>query len=156
MKVKVKKSSERAALLQLKEYVRSQGLKWTRQRELIASLFLKRRTHLSAEKLYDGVRKKNPKIGYSTVYRTLKLIVDSGLASERRFGAGETLFEPVAEDEDHDHLICMKCGRIIEFENAKIEGLQKEVARSKDFEIREHRLVLYGYCSKCRQRKRRR
>lgn len=155
MTVKVNNSSERAALLQLKKYVRSQGLKWTQQRELIAYLFLKKRSHLSVEELYDEAKKKDPKVGYSTVYRTLKLIVSAGLAGERRFGRNQTLFEAAVRSEHHDHLICKKCGRIIEFENARIEDLQKEVAREKNFEIREHRLVLYGYCSKCHQRRRR-
>jgi len=155
MKVKVKNGSERRALLQFKKYVRSQGLKWTQQRELIGSLFLSKRCHLSAQEVYDEVRKKDSRVGYSTVYRTLKLAVDAGLVSERRFGPDETLFEPATEEKHHDHLICKKCGRIIEFENAKIEDLQKEVAREKNFEIRERRLVLYGYCSKCHQRRRR-
>ena len=107
---------------------------------------------VSAEQLYAQVRKRYPRIGYSTVYRTLKLLVGAGLGSESKFGADEALFEPMVKGEHHDHLVCMSCGKIVEFENPKIEELQNGVARTNDFEIRMHRLVVYGYCSKCREK----
>jgi len=153
MKIKINKGDKITQVEIFREYVRGKGLKWTQQRELIASLFLGKRSHLSADQLYARARKKDPKVGYSTVYRTLKLIVDAGLGSERKFGAEEALFEPAVTGEHHDHLICLRCGKIVEFENAKIEDLQKEVASTRDFEIRRHRLILYGYCGKCRRQR---
>ena len=134
----------------MKKHARARGLKWTQQRELIASTFFSQDSHVSAEQLHEVVRKRDPRVGHSTVYRTLKLIVNAGLGSERTFREQKALFEPEAAGEHHDHIVCIKCGKIQEFENASIERLQNEVAKEEGFEIRDHRLVLYGYCSKCR------
>ena len=136
----------------LRAYVRASGLKWTKQRELIASVFLAQQSHLNAEELYMRVKREEPRVGYSTVYRTLKLIVSAGLASERKFHAQEAVFEPRLGGEHHDHLVCLDCGRIVEFETEGIEELQEKVAEANDFQIEDHRLVLYGYCDRCRRK----
>lgn len=154
MNVKIKKIDKDSRLQKLRDFVRARGLRWTRQRELIASEFLSQKSHITAEELYDRVKRKDPGVGYSTVYRTLKLAVSAEVASLRKFQRQESVFEPHALGEHHDHLICLGCGRIIEFENAKIEALQREVARDHNFRIKEHRLVLYGYCEKCGQSRR--
>ena len=134
-----------------KDHLQKKGLKWTWQREAIVALFFARDVHVSTEDLYYDVRKELPQIGYSTVYRTLKLLVEAGLASESQFADGITLFEQVHKGKHHDHLICLKCGKIIEFKNPKIEELQKEIAEAKDFRIESHKLEIYGYCNKCRR-----
>ena len=90
-----------------------------------------------------------PDIGYATVYRTLKLLVNVGLASERSFSENVTRFEPIHTNKHHDHMICIRCGKIMEFENPKIERLQKETAKEYKFHIVSHKLELYGYCQKC-------
>jgi len=151
MNIIIKNKERDSYLERLKAHVRTSGLKWTKQRELIASVFLRQRSHISAEELYHYVKKKDVGVGYSTVYRTLKLIVSAGLASERKFQAQEAVFEPQLGSEHHDHLVCLECGRIVEFENEGIEELQKEVAEANDFQIENHRLVLYGYCDRCRK-----
>lgn len=133
-------------------YIEDKGLKSTTQRDEIASVFFDSSGHISIEELHHEVQKKNPKIGYTTVYRTLKLLTESGLAHERQFGDGQARFEPASEKEEHhDHLICMKCGAITEFENKKIEKLQEDVAKEHGFEVKHHKLELYGYCKKCRK-----
>jgi len=132
-----------------RKYISQQGLKLTRQRQVILDEFLRMEAHLSTEELYLKVRKKHPHIGYATVYRTLKLLAECGLAKERDFGAGQTLYEVTYRDQHHDHLICTECGEIIEFEDLRIEELQKQVAKKYDFTIRDHRLEIYGRCSKC-------
>jgi Fur family ferric uptake transcriptional regulator len=136
----------------LREYLRHRGLKVTRQREEIAQIFLGSPHHLSAEELYRQIRETHPEMGLSTVYRTLKLLVESGLVSRREFGDGITRYESVTGGGHHDHLICVNCGIIIEFENQKIEELQNEVAEKSDFTVLRHKLELYGYCRKCRRR----
>jgi Fur family ferric uptake transcriptional regulator len=136
----------------LHQYLRHKGLKITQQRESIAQVFLDSSHHLSAEELYRQVREMHPEVGLSTVYRTLKLLVEAGLASRREFGEGITRYEPVAGGEHHDHLICVNCGAIIEFENQKIEELQREVAQQHRFSVLRHKLELYGTCEKCRRR----
>jgi Fur family ferric uptake transcriptional regulator len=136
----------------LRQYLRSKGLKNTHQREEIARIFLDSERHLSAEELWKRSRESLPEVGLSTIYRTLKLLVNAGLASRREFGDGITRYEPKAGGKHHDHLICVHCGAIIEFENQKIEDLQNEVAQRHDFTVLRHNLELYGYCKKCRPR----
>ena len=133
------------------DYMARQGLKSTRQRDIILDAFLSSDRHLSIEELYLKLRAKHPNIGYATVYRTLKLFAESGIAREMQFGDGQTRYEHVAEGEHHDHLVCTSCGTIVEFENETIEQLQDQVAESYGFIIETHKLELYGTCSKCRK-----
>lgn len=127
----------------------AKGLKSTRQREEILDAFLKAGPHLSAEDLYLQLRRENPKIGYATVYRTLKLFAECGIAEQRQFGDGHTRYESTSDDEHHDHLICTCCGKIVEFEDPKIEELQLKVAKKNGFTIERHRLNLFGRCPDC-------
>lgn len=133
----------------LTDYLAQKGLKNTSQRKIILQEFLDQDSHLSTEELYLKVRSKHPGIGYATVHRSLKLFAECGIAAERNFGDGQSRYEPVHGEEHHDHLVCTRCGRIIEFENPKIERLQDEVARQHNFSIESHRLELYGRCSDC-------
>lgn len=132
-----------------RQYLADQGLKSTQQREIILDEFL-RLEHPSTEDLYLSLRRKHPNIGYATVHRTLKLFAECGIATIRNFGDGAQRFETCTEDEHHDHMVCTKCGLIIEFENSQIEKLQEQVAASHAFEVSDHRLELYGLCQNCR------
>ncbi len=132
-------------------YIEDKGLKSTRQRDDIINTFLKSDGHLTVEDLLHLVKKVNSKIGYATVYRTLKLLLDSGLAAERKFEDGQTRYEHADPEEHHDHLICLSCGDILEFEEERIETLQNEVAKKFGFEVVTHNLELYGYCKKCKE-----
>lgn len=125
------------------------GLKATTQREAIVDVFLKSGEHLNIEGVLALARKKNPRIGYATVYRTLKLLTECGIACERDFGDGRSRYEHMREEEHHDHLVCISCGSITEFENRKIEVLQDEVAAQHRFKVVRHRMELYGYCPVC-------
>ena len=136
------KSDFRARLIE-------KGLKVTRQREIILEEFLRDGSHLSIDDLYLRLRRKNPRIGYATVYRTLKLFAECGVAEQRQFDDGHTRYESASVDEHHDHLICSRCGKIVEFEEPKIEELQEMVARQHGFIIERHRLDLYGRCRDC-------
>jgi Fur family ferric uptake transcriptional regulator len=133
-----------------REFMLDKGLKSTRQREIILDEFLRVGSHLSTEELYLRLRRKNPQIGYATVHRTLKLFAECGIAEQRHFGDGQARYEASDLDEHHDHLICVNCGRIVEFEDPRIENLQEEVARQHGFSIERHRLELYGCCESCR------
>lgn len=121
-------------------------MKTTKQRNTIVSVFFRMRGHISVEELLVEVKKANPKIGYATVYRTLHLLVESGLVQERRFGDGLARYEGHSEVEHHDHMICLECGRISEFYNPRLEELQEKLAEENDFKIYRHRLELYGVC----------
>ena len=128
-------------------YIQDHRLNITAQREAIVEMFLRTRDHVSIDELLGKVRKRQPKVGYATVYRTLKLLVDCGLAVERRFGDGQARFEVVGDH--HDHLICVKCGLILEFEDDEIERLQERIAqRLGNFTVLRHRHELYGMCPK--------
>src|SRR3990170_1451381 len=109
-----------------KEHLRGQRLKSTAQRDTIAEVFLETQRHISVEELYQEVKRRNPRIGYATVYRTLKLLTECGVAAERHFRDGEARYES-AEKRHHDHLICEACGKIVEFEEPRIETLQEGV-----------------------------
>lgn len=132
----------------LKEHLGKHQLKLTRQREQILGAFLKME-HVTAEQLYRLLSKKEPHIGLATIYRTLNLFCEAGLAQARHFGT-QTLFDNVSHKKHHDHLICTSCGKIVEFANCDIERLQEEVARRNGFLIQTHKLELYGLCSGCR------
>lgn len=134
---------------QFAEYSRKHGLKSTQQRDLIVEQFLRSSGHISIDDLLAKVRKKSPKVGYATVYRTMKLLTDAGVAAARQFGDGQTRFERADGDGHHDHLICNQCGLILEFENDAIEKLQEEMAESLGgFKLVRHKLELYGICPK--------
>ncbi|MDP2690030.1 MAG: Fur family transcriptional regulator [Deltaproteobacteria bacterium] len=133
----------------LKSYLETKGLKSTAQRDFIADTFFRTNTHISLDELLKKVKRKTPNIGYATVYRTMKLLTDSGLAISRQFGDGQTRYENLPEDGHHDHIICIKCSKIAEFQNQKIEQLQSEAAKKLGFTVINHKLELYGYCSDC-------
>jgi Fur family ferric uptake transcriptional regulator len=134
-----------------REFITREGLKSTRQRDIILDFFLSSKRHMSVEELYRKLRARHPSIGYATVCRTLKLFAQSGIAHEMRIGDGQTRYEHLMEGEHHDHLVCTGCGAIAEFENKTIEDLQKDVAESHGFIIHSHKLELYGLCAKCRK-----
>lgn len=131
----------------LKDHLLQKGLKNTHQRELIFKTFLESKGHITIEALLEKVRKKDANIGYATVYRTLLLLQECGLAVQRNFGEGQSLFE--VSGEHHDHLICTKCHAIIEFENDQIEMIQEQIAKKHKFQLISHRHELYGICPKC-------
>ena len=135
----------------LREYLSSHGYRQSSQRNRIVDIFFNVKEHISAEELLARVREQDPRVGLTTVYRTLKLLTRCGLAFERKFNRQISMFEPIPHEKHHDHLICLGCGSILEFENQDIETLQESVAREMNFQITRHILELYGYCAKCVQ-----
>jgi Fur family transcriptional regulator, ferric uptake regulator len=133
----------------LKTYMDRKGLRSTDQRRLIVETFFHADNHVSIEELLAQVRAKDPRVGYATVYRTLKLLTECGVANERRFGDGLTRYELADETSHHDHLICVECGDITEFEEPRIEELQEKIAKKYGFDLRSHKHELYGLCAKC-------
>lgn len=133
----------------LKRHLADNGLKLTRQRKAILRAFLNK-DHVTAEDLYKEISRRNVKAGLATVYRTLNLLCRCGLAQQRHFGDSKTLYDNVHNKSHHDHLICTRCGKIVEFENPAIERLQERVARENRFSIYNHKLELYGLCGACR------
>jgi Fur family ferric uptake transcriptional regulator len=122
------------------------GLRSTGQRQLICDVFFASREHASLDDILLRVRSRNPRVGYATVYRTMKLLVESGVAHERRFADGVTRYELRDVETHHDHLICLNCGKIVEFKEPRIEQLQEQVARRHGFQVRYHKHELYCVC----------
>ena len=130
----------------LREYLGTQGLKFTRQREAIALVFFASHEHLSLPELLERAQAEVPSIGYATVYRTMKLLAECGLASEHKFGEANVRYEPTHEGEHHDHIICNQCGTIVEYEDDRIEEIQHELAKAHGFVVVSHRHEIYGDC----------
>jgi len=134
----------------LEEYIARHHLKSTNQRRVVLDAFLKTEDHISAEDLYKLVSEQDPKIGLATVYRTLALFTQSGLATELDFGDGQKRYEHKYMHSHHDHMICTECGKIIEFNHPMIEKLQIEIAAKHSFKMTSHKLDLFGICGQCK------
>ena len=134
-------------------YLAKNGLRSTAQRDLIINEFFKSEGHVTAEELHLKLRGKNSSIGLATVYRTLKTLESAGLAHERQFNDGFMRYEFCAPGyRHHDHIVCLECGLVEEFENNEIENLQIKVANKHNFTITDHRLELYGVCERCKSK----
>jgi Fur family ferric uptake transcriptional regulator len=131
-------------------YLERKGLKTTQQREAIVDAFLRSSGHVALEDLLSSARRKYPRVGLATVYRTVKLLEEAGIAAARHFGPGQTLYEVSEGRAHHDHLICDSCGFITEFENEEIEALQDSAAERLGFNVLRHRHELFGLCEKAR------
>jgi Fur family ferric uptake transcriptional regulator len=134
------------AKARFEQFLEEKGLRMTPQRSLIADVFLRTERHMSSEDLYALVKRKDRSIGQATVYRTLKLLSESGIAREVDFGEGVTRYEHEYGHEHHDHLICR---RSIEVVDPRIEELQEKLARDHGFVMTRHKLDMFGICSKC-------
>jgi Fur family ferric uptake transcriptional regulator len=133
------------------KHIQNAGLKRTAQRDLILDVFLRTEKHLSSEDLYRLVQSEDPSVGQTTVYRTLKLLTEAGLAREVRFGDGRTHYEHNYKHQHHDHMICLECGEVIEFYSAELEAIQDAMAAKHRFEIKQHLLRILGICANCRR-----
>jgi len=143
--------SVRERMRRFEQALKERGLKSTSQRDDIARVFFGAEGHLSVEELYAGVKKVNPRVGYATVYRTLRLLKECGLAAERHFNDGQARYEPAEEEaQHHDHMICERCGKIVEFASQELERLQERIGRFLGFVVGRHRMELYGICADCR------
>lgn len=132
----------------LTAYLTRNHLKRSAQREAILDAFVKAGHHVSVEDLLKIVRRRHPEVGRTTIYRTLKLFQDAGLASELLLG-GEARFEPVWNRDHHDHFVCVSCGEIFEFQSPEIERLQEEIAAGIGFRVEGHRHHILGRCRRC-------
>lgn len=137
----------------LSEHIQSKGLRRTNQRDLILEIFLSNEAHLTSEDLHTLVHKTDPTVGLTTVYRTLKLLTEAGLAREVGFGDGKTYYEHHFNHEHHDHMICTQCGTVIEFMSPDIEKLQDQMAVNFGFKPTHHSLRMWGVCSACQNQR---
>lgn len=134
------------------------GYRMTQARDEILEI-LKKEKHLSASDIYLNLQKNNPNIGIATIYRTLNLLVNIGILSKMDFGDGKGRYEissAITREEHHHHLVCEKCGRIIEYsdfmeeERKFLKNLQKKLSEKFNFEIKNHLINFYGLCNSCK------
>lgn len=143
-------SENNAFRAEFQRYLQGKGLRNTLQRQNIIDVFLEEAGHLTTEELYERVLRVDPSLGQATMYRTMKLLCDAGLAREVRFDDGVARYEH-SRTAHHDHLICEKCGANTEVVDPEIERLQEALARKHGFIPTSHRLYLYGICPLCRK-----
>ncbi|MGH7457800.1 MAG: Fur family transcriptional regulator [Longimicrobiaceae bacterium] len=134
-----------------RRYLREQGLPVTQQRETVADVVFNSSEHLSIEDIEERLKRRGERIGKATVYRTMEILVRSGLVVEHDFGEGFKRYEHLfGQQPIHEHLICTHCGTVVEFQSGEMVRLQEETAREHDFQPIRHRLEIYGLCSNCR------
>lgn len=128
----------------------SAGLRMTNQRALILEII--RRGHLDADEVYRQARDKQPRLSLSTVYRTLRMLKELGLVDELHFEETHHHYE-VKPSAEHHHLVCLGCGKIVEFEYSLSQRMRQDIARKQGFEVTGVEVNMAGYCAKCRQRR---
>lgn len=133
-------------------YLRERRLPVTRQRIEIAEALVRLPDHPSVERIQRELGERGIRVGTATVYRTLDLLVESGLVREHEFGEGYRRFEAAPAREPHEHLICQRCGRVVEFSNDRLERMLEMIADERQFLHRQHRVEIYGLCTECRRR----
>jgi Fur family transcriptional regulator, ferric uptake regulator len=131
------------------------GLKQTGQRGVILRAFLDTHDHLSTDELYRLVKKHDDRIGFTTVYRTLKLLAECGLASEVAFNDGITRYEHQYNRRNHHHMVCTECGSSVEFFSPGIERIEQEIGRKNKYLPTRHTFQIYGICERCQKKQRR-
>ena len=136
------------------QFIRSSKLKHTAQRMKIVKRAFALRKHFSADDLYHILRREKTDVSKATVYRTLKLLVEANFLDALEIGSRQAKFyEPVHGREHHDHMICLKCGLIVEFTDRTIESLQQKAAAKSKFRVLSHTLKLFGLCLSCNGKK---
>lgn len=133
-------------------YLREQGLPVTHQREAVAEVVFESKEHLSVDGIEQCLRERGDRIGKATIYRTLDLLVRSRLVEEHDFGEGFKRYEHrLSSQPVHEHLVCMECGKVIEFHSAEIRGVEKRVQEEHGFVPARHRLEIFGLCRECQE-----
>jgi Fur family ferric uptake transcriptional regulator len=144
---------EGAALLEhFRRYLRDHRLPVTRPRELIAEIVFQSEDHLSVEGIERKLKERGAHAGTATVYRTLDVLVRSGLVRAHDFGEGFKRYEPMPAQAYHEHLICLRCGKVVEFANERLERMLPLLADEVGFQHQRHRVEIYGLCRDCRER----
>ncbi len=133
-------------------YLRERGLPVTQQREAVAEVVFTASEHLSVDDIEHELRERGERIGKATIYRTLDLLVRSRLVEEHDFGEGFKRYEHrLSQQPVHEHLICLECGKVIEFRSAEVQAVEARIRVEEGFVPVRHRLEIYGLCRECRE-----
>ncbi|MCJ7629246.1 MAG: transcriptional repressor [Longimicrobiales bacterium] len=135
-----------------RRYLKEQHLPVTHQREAIALVVFSSAEHLSVEEIEGRLRSSGNRIGKATIYRTLDLLVRSRLVVELDFGEGFKRYENrLSQEPVHEHLICLECGRVIEFQSWEVQEVKARVTQKHGFRPTRHKLEVYGLCRSCQE-----
>ena len=130
-------------------FLKQQAFRWTPEREKVLQEAFSTEGHFEADELSYRLRKKGSRVSKATVYRTLPLLVKAGLIKEVIHGEKHHHYEHIHDEQHHDHLICLKCGKIIEFHDASLREIEEKVCKENHFRPQEILLEIFGYCQKC-------
>jgi len=138
---------------ELKGIIKAKGMKYTEQRAIILQILVQCDDHLNAEDIHTIIQEKHPdqNVGIATIYRTLNFLEEVQLVTSLSFGKDGKRYES-KEDDHHDHLICTKCGEIVEFLDEQIEQRQEKIALKNGFKITDHSMQIYGICQSCQNK----
>ncbi len=134
-----------------RDYVQSGGVQFTREGQAMLDHVYDRHGHFEPQQLLLDKRKNNKRVSKATIYRTLALLVNSGILREVIFGEKHAHYEHVYGHEHHEHLVCIGCGKIIEFSDERIEEFQEEVCIENKFKAESHKFQIMGYCEDCKK-----
>jgi Fur family ferric uptake transcriptional regulator len=146
---RVGQAEGQALLERFRRYLRDQHQPVTRQRDMVAEVVLLADDHLSVPAIQRRLREQGHRIGTATVYRVLEILVESGLVKAHDFGEGYRRFEPVSGQGRHEHLVCTRCGKVLEFSNEQLERMLPIIADEHRFQHQHHRVEIYGVCEAC-------
>jgi Fur family ferric uptake transcriptional regulator len=136
-----------------REFLRKKGLRVTREREAILEEVVSRKGHFDMEELHLALRKNSPRVSRASIYRTLPLLLESGILEEVERTDKHAHYEHTAGRPHHDHMLCVSCGGVVEFYSESLERLQERLCRERGFEGVSHSLEIKGYCKKCAGKK---
>lgn len=134
---------------QFLNFLKEQGLKWTSAREEVFREAVATEGHFEPEELAYRLRKRGSRISKATVYRTLPLLIKAGLIKEVIHGENHHHYEHIHEGKDHDHLICLRCGKIIEFEEESLRKVEGRICKNHEFRPERILIEIFGYCKEC-------
>ena len=136
--------------LQYQNYIKTNNFKSSKRRDFIFNFIIKKTGHFTIDDLYQKLLKIDHDIGIATIYRTIRLLVDCGILVEQTFGEKKGYFELISRQASHHgHLICLECGKIVEFNCDFIDQFQNSLAKKHQFKINSHKFEVYGICKEC-------
>lgn len=140
-----------SAIRTFARYLSSKNLRLTKERKAVLQQIFVHPGHLEAEELWHNLRRKKKRASRATIYRTLDLLVESGIVRKVDLGHGHSHYELVLDHPHHEHMICLNCGKVIEFSDKTMERTLNKLCKKRGFEHASHRFQIFGYCDRCRK-----